>query len=318
MRKGTCRRRLNRMPAPDARLPYVKMLLATLGLTLVTSAIMVPIRWNGQRGVDRRPEIDTLLDVMIVLSAFVFWMVMVMLAYALWSYRAKPGDESDGEPIHGNTRLEIAWTLIPTVIVLFGAVYSWIVLDEIEEKESDRMVVDVYAQQFAWNFTYPEENKYSPGAPRPGRPPDRVQDARARRPPLLLGARVADQAGRRARASARAIVTPDRSGPTSSSAPSSAARSLDDAGGGDGEAEAEFERWLRRAGRGAAVSRHREPLRGGGPAPRRRIAMSGERDAVRYGLCGTPAKVEGGYLGFLIGRTARGFGLVVAGCAISG
>ena len=50
------------------RLPYVKMLLATLGLTLVTSAIMVPIRWNGQQGSTAAPKIDTLLDVMIVLS----------------------------------------------------------------------------------------------------------------------------------------------------------------------------------------------------------------------------------------------------------
>ena len=51
---------------------------------------------------------------------------MVMFGYAIWRYRAKPGDESDGEPIHGNTRLEIAWTVIPTVIVLFGAGYSWV------------------------------------------------------------------------------------------------------------------------------------------------------------------------------------------------
>ena len=70
---------------------------------------------------------------MIVLSSFVFSLVMVMLVYALWKFRAKPGDESDGEPIHGNTRLEIAWTVIPTIIVLFGAGYSWIVLDDIEE-----------------------------------------------------------------------------------------------------------------------------------------------------------------------------------------
>ena len=64
---------------------------------------------------------------------------MVMLGYAIWKFRAKPGDESDGEPIHGNTKLEIAWTVIPTVIVLFGAGYSWIVLDDIEAKAADRM-----------------------------------------------------------------------------------------------------------------------------------------------------------------------------------
>jgi cytochrome c oxidase subunit II len=94
---------------------------------------------------------------MIVLSAFVFSIVMVMLGYSVWRYRAKPGDEGDGEPIHGNTKLEITWTLIPTVIVLFGAVYSWIVLDDIEARADDRLQVDVTAQQFKWTFEYPEE-----------------------------------------------------------------------------------------------------------------------------------------------------------------
>src|SRR3712207_8620670 len=94
---------------------------------------------------------------MIVLSTFVFAIVMVMLGYAIWKYRAKPGDESDGEPIHGNTKLEIAWTLIPTVIVLVAAAYSWIILEDIEAREPDRLQVDVTAQQFAWKFEYPEE-----------------------------------------------------------------------------------------------------------------------------------------------------------------
>jgi cytochrome c oxidase subunit 2 len=94
---------------------------------------------------------------MIVLSSFVFSIVMVMLVYSVWRWRAKPGDESDGAPIHGNTNLEIAWTVIPTVIVLFGAIYSWIVLSDIEAHDPDRMVVDVYAQQYEWRFEYPDE-----------------------------------------------------------------------------------------------------------------------------------------------------------------
>ena len=81
-----------------------------------------------------------------------------MLGYCVWKYRAKPGDESDGEPIHGNTKLEITWTVIPTVIVLFGAIYSWIVLGDIESEASDRLPINVTAQQFEWTFNYPQEN----------------------------------------------------------------------------------------------------------------------------------------------------------------
>lgn len=137
------------------RLPIVKMTAATIAMTAVICAVMLPISWDGQQASTAAPKIDQLLDVMIILSAFVFSLVMVALGYALWKFKAKPGDESDGEPIHGNTRLEVAWTLIPTVIVLFAAAYSWKVLDDIEAPAKNPLTVDVFAQQYAWSFGYP-------------------------------------------------------------------------------------------------------------------------------------------------------------------
>jgi cytochrome c oxidase subunit 2 len=137
------------------RLPIVKMFAATLALTAAISAVMVSINWDGQEASTAAVKIDDLLNVMIVLSSFVFSLVIVMLFYALWKFKAKPGDESDGEPIHGNTRLEVAWTLIPTIIVLFGGGYSWAVLNEIEEPAKNALTVDVFSQQYAWSFGYP-------------------------------------------------------------------------------------------------------------------------------------------------------------------
>jgi cytochrome c oxidase subunit 2 len=138
------------------RLPIAKMLAATIALTAAISAVMLSINWDGQEASTAAPKIDQLLNVMIVLSSFVFSLVMVMLFYALWKFKAKPGDESDGEPIHGNTRLEVAWTVIPTIIVLFGAGYSWSVLNEIEKPADNALKVDVFSQQYAWSFGYPE------------------------------------------------------------------------------------------------------------------------------------------------------------------
>jgi cytochrome c oxidase subunit II len=127
-----------------------------LALTVVGSVILLQFDWFGDAASEEASPIDTLFDVMIVLSTFVFAIVMVMFGYAIWKFRARPGDESDGEPIHGNTKLEIAWTVIPTVIVLFGAGYSWVVLNDIEAKADDRMPLKVTAQQFKWTFEYPE------------------------------------------------------------------------------------------------------------------------------------------------------------------
>ena len=117
---------------------------------------------------------------MIVLSCFVFAIVIVMFGYAIWKFRVKPGDESDGKPIHGNTKLEIAWTVIPTIIVLFGAGYSWVVLDDIEAKAADRDAADVIGQQFKWTFEYPEKIV---GTGDGGDAADDERAARAGRPP---------------------------------------------------------------------------------------------------------------------------------------
>jgi cytochrome c oxidase subunit II len=141
---------------PMRGLPIAKLIAAVLALTVVTSVIMLIPNWDGEQASTAAPKIDTLLDVIIVIASFVFSIVMVMMIYSIWKWRAKPGDESDGSPIHGNTRVEIAWTAIPTVIVLGLAVYSWITLDQIEAHDKDRMVVDVYSQQYEWHFDYPE------------------------------------------------------------------------------------------------------------------------------------------------------------------
>lgn len=127
-----------------------------IGISVVSSFVMLQFDWNGPAASEQAGPIDLLLDVMIVVSCFVFAVVLTMFGYAVWKFRAKPGDESDGEPIHGNTKLEIAWTVIPTIIVLFGGVYSWIVLDDIEAKADDSMPLQVTAQQFKWTFEYPE------------------------------------------------------------------------------------------------------------------------------------------------------------------
>jgi len=139
------------------RATALKLLGVAVLMTIVISVVMVNIDWLGMDGSTEKGPIITLLDVMIVLSAAVFSVVLTAMIYAIWKYRAKPGDEGDGEPIHGNTRLEIIWTAIPTVIVLFAGIYSTIILNDIEAEASNQMEVDVTAQQYAWRFDYPEQ-----------------------------------------------------------------------------------------------------------------------------------------------------------------
>jgi cytochrome c oxidase subunit 2 len=141
-----------------SRQTLMRLVGVAILMTIVISVVMVNIPWLGEVASEEKQPIVTLLNVMIVLSSLVFSVVMTMMGYAIWKFRAKPGDESDGEPIHGNTRLEIIWTVVPTLIVIFGGVYSTIVLNDIEAVAAGpKMEVDVTAQQYEWRFDYPDQ-----------------------------------------------------------------------------------------------------------------------------------------------------------------
>jgi cytochrome c oxidase subunit II len=139
-----------------SRATLARLIGAMFLLGTVMSVVLTQINWNGDAGSTQADKVDTLLDVMIILSSYVFSIVMVMMGYCIWRYRAKPGDEGDGEPIHGNTKLEIAWTLIPTIVVLFGAGYSIVVLDQTTEAKGTPLEIHVTAQQYEWTFDYPD------------------------------------------------------------------------------------------------------------------------------------------------------------------
>jgi len=146
------------------RLPILKMVLAVIVLGVIQSVILLQFNWFGGEASTAAKPIDTLMDVTIVISSFVFAIVCVALGYALIKWRAKPGDEGDGLPIHGNTKLEIIWTIIPVIMVLGLAGYSWAVLKDIEKTDSNALHVNVYAQQFTWTFGYPDDgNKWTEG-----------------------------------------------------------------------------------------------------------------------------------------------------------
>ncbi len=74
--------------------------------------------------------VDGLFNTMMVVSTGIFLLVEGILIYAAIKYRRRDGDDSDGQPVHGNVPLEILWTAIPAIIVLGISVYSFDVYNE--------------------------------------------------------------------------------------------------------------------------------------------------------------------------------------------
>jgi cytochrome c oxidase subunit 2 len=150
-------------PETDPRIagekhPIARMLAIGVFASLVGVAICLLIDWFPTSASGAAGQIDTLYDVLLICSVPIFVLVMTIAIYSVVRFRAKPGDMGDGPPIHGNTRLEVIWVTIPFIMVTALAIYGWIVLDDIEAKQQDELVVNVTGQQFTWTFEYPDQN----------------------------------------------------------------------------------------------------------------------------------------------------------------
>ena len=147
---------------PDPRIagekhPIARMLLIGAGASAVGVAIVLALDWFPAQGATAAAPIDRLYDVLMVVSVPIFVLVMSVAIYSVAKFRVRPGDKRDGAPIHGNTKLEVIWVLIPFVIVSVLAVYAWIVLNDIERNEPNPLPVTVRGQQFTWTFQYPQQ-----------------------------------------------------------------------------------------------------------------------------------------------------------------
>ncbi len=145
---------------------HEKHLIARMfGIGVIASvigvAIALAIDWFPTGATTKSHEIDTLYDVLLIVSVPIFVLVMTVAIYSVVKFRARPGDMGDGAPIHGHTRLEVIWVAVPTVIVSVLAAYAWIVLNDVEAKQPNEIHVRVIGQQFAWHFQYLDE----PGKP---------------------------------------------------------------------------------------------------------------------------------------------------------
>jgi cytochrome c oxidase subunit II len=149
-------------PEEDPRIagekhPVARMLAVGVVASVIGTVIALLIDWFPTSAAGSAGQIDTVYDVLLICSVPIFVLVMTIAIYSVVRFRAKPGDMRDGAPIHGNTRLEVIWVTIPFLMVTALAIYGWIVLDDLEAKQPNELIVNVTGQQFTWTFEYPRE-----------------------------------------------------------------------------------------------------------------------------------------------------------------
>jgi cytochrome c oxidase subunit II len=118
--------------------------------------ISYEIHWFPVEASTQAVRTDHLYHVLVIATIPIFVLVVSVILYCVWQFRMKPGEElKDGPPIHGNTRLEVFWTALPTVLLLSMVGYSFVVLANNEKKPAHEIQVGVTGQQFYWSFQYP-------------------------------------------------------------------------------------------------------------------------------------------------------------------
>jgi cytochrome c oxidase subunit 2 len=137
------------------------MLLIALAAAAGGVALAIFVPWLPDSASREADRIDFVFWLTVGICIFIFAVVASMMVYAITHFRATPDDDSDGPPIHGHTGLEIAWTAIPTVLVMVIGIASAIVLAENDRVGSNPLRVHVVAQQFAWSFQYPQADNMS-------------------------------------------------------------------------------------------------------------------------------------------------------------
>ena len=98
-------------------------------------------------------EIDTLMKVSMTLILVVFFALSPMLFYFAYKYRGRSGNKAYF--FAHNNKLEIVWTVVPTIILTALIIYGLRTWDRAMNPDiTDATVIEVYSKQFDWTARY--------------------------------------------------------------------------------------------------------------------------------------------------------------------
>ena len=130
---------------------------------IVASLIAVLVPWLPTSASEEMDRIEFTFWFTTIICIGVFAIVAAAIIYSVLKFRAQPEDDTDGPPIHGHTGLEIVWTAIPAILVTAISVVSAVVLAKNDNTGPNPLRIAVTAQQFAWKFEYPGDERVVSG-----------------------------------------------------------------------------------------------------------------------------------------------------------
>lgn len=101
-------------------------------------------------------QIDLMFWIIMVITGIAFVLVEVGLVWFVIKYRRRDGQKA--HYTHGNQRLEVIWTAVPAIVLVFLGIYAgriWAGIRGPDSFPEDALTLQVVAKQFEWNITYP-------------------------------------------------------------------------------------------------------------------------------------------------------------------
>lgn len=98
-------------------------------------------------------ESDMMFYAILALNIFFFVAIAFTVIFFTIKYRGRPGHKAQPSPAH-NDALEITWTVIPTIIVVFLFYFGWRAYMKIVTPPQKAVEIQVLAQRWAWEFKH--------------------------------------------------------------------------------------------------------------------------------------------------------------------
>lgn len=155
------------------------LIFLAIVLALISWAMAIAsYSWLPPQAAAESKLIDDLFALFVFLGSFIFFAITGTILYLLFTRSVSRFDISDGPHIEGNIPLEIVWTAIPVVLVLFLASYSYKTYEQMAIRGPMDLVhldmpgmesayaaplkdqpveeIEVHSKQWAWTFYYPQ------------------------------------------------------------------------------------------------------------------------------------------------------------------
>jgi cytochrome c oxidase subunit 2 len=139
----------------------IALVVAVSVILLAASGATPTSVWNSffpvhnEGGVtDRSTSVQNLYDIVFYIAVVIFFLVEGLIVWSAFRYRRKATDTELPPQTHGNNLVEVIWTIVPTIIVVFLFALSWQTLNTVEAKVTSDVHVRAVAARFQWKFDY--------------------------------------------------------------------------------------------------------------------------------------------------------------------